>query len=48
MRTNTFMDNAAIGAVLVAILVNVLHGAFVAASEDGSPPALVAGEVSHV
>jgi hypothetical protein len=48
MRTNTFMDNAAIGAVLVAILVNVLHGAFVAASADGSPPTLVAVEVSHV
>lgn len=48
MRTNTFMDNAAIGAVLVAILVNVLHGAFVAASEDGTPPTIAAGEVSHV
>ena len=48
MKANTFMDNAAIGAVLFAIVVNVLHGAFVAASEDGTPPSLVAREVDHV
>jgi hypothetical protein len=27
MKTNTLMDNAAIGAVLVAIFLNVMYGA---------------------
>ena len=47
MRTNTFMDNAAIGAVLVAILVNVLNGAFVAATDDGAPAVLAVAEARH-
>lgn len=48
MRMNTFMDNVAVGAVLAAILVNVLHGAFVAASEEGNTRAAAAVEVRHV
>jgi hypothetical protein len=33
MKTHTFMDNAAIGAVLVAIFLNVLHGALTAVTD---------------
>jgi hypothetical protein len=45
MNTPTFMDNAAIGAVLAAILFNVLHGAVLAALE---PRPVIAVEVTHV
>jgi len=45
MNTPTFMDNAAIGAVLAAILFNVLHGVLLTALE---PRPVLAVEVSHV
>ena len=48
MKTNTFMDNAAIGAVLAAILVNVLHGALVAATDVPLAGDPVPAEVRHV
>ena len=47
MKDNTFMDNAAIGAVLVAILVNVLHGAYIAAGDESTAPTLATVEVPH-
>jgi hypothetical protein len=33
MKTHTLLDNAAIGAVLVAILFNVMHGAVTAVTD---------------
>lgn len=33
MKMNTWMDNAAVAAVLAAIVFNILHGAYLGAAE---------------
>lgn len=34
MKTNTWMDNAAVAAVLAALVFNLLHGAYLGATAD--------------
>lgn len=46
MKMNTWMDNAAVAAVLAAIVFNVLHGAYLGATE-GVLLAATPGEVRH-
>ena len=34
MKTNTWMDNAAVAAMLAALLFNLLHAAYLGVTED--------------
>ena len=47
MKMNTWMDNAAVAAVIAAILFNVLHGVYLNITEEAVAVRHVA-EVSHV
>ena len=46
MKMNTWMDNVAVAAVLAAIVFNVLHGAYLGATE-GVLVAATRGETNH-
>ena len=46
MKTNTWMDNAAVAAVLAALVFNLLHGAYLGATADAAVAA-AAVEARH-